>query len=250
MKSFRALTLDKDRPKKAKSGPKFKAPKAAEREYERQLKSVAKQVGHSTKLYQVGATLLPGFDDAMRAYAETLGPWAERVAERMLEAVGRTNYRQWMASSKAIGKELQADSNVALGRLLQAEQVTLIKSLPLEAATRAQKLAYEAAVNGTRAAEIAKEIERTEEVTKSRAMLIARTETARANSVITQARSASVGATKYIWRTAEDEAVRESHAEMEGVVVDWDDPPTLSDGTTTHAGQIYNCRCYPEPIIE
>lgn len=250
MKDFRALTLDKDRVKKAKAGPKFKAPKAAEREYERQLKSVAKQVGHLVKLYQVGATLLPGFDKAMKAYAESLTPWAARVAERMLEAVGRTNYRQWMASSKAIGKELQTDSNVAVGRLLQAEQVTLITSLPLEASERAQKLAFEAATNGTRAAELAKEIERSGEVTKSRAMLIARTETAKANSVITQARSAAVGAKQYIWRTAEDEAVRESHAEMEGMIIDWDDPPTLSDGTTTHAGQIYNCRCYPEPIIE
>jgi uncharacterized protein with gpF-like domain len=67
--------------------------------------------------------------------------------------------------------------------------------------------------------------------------------------MITQARASQVDSTHYIWRTAEDESVRESHAEMEGQVVAWNDPPTLSDGTTTHAGQIYNCRCYPEPII-
>jgi uncharacterized protein with gpF-like domain len=36
---------------------------------------------------------------------------------------------------------------------------------------------------------------------------------------------------------------------MEGVPVRWDQPPTLSDGTVTHAGQIYNCRCWPEPIL-
>ncbi|MNO38273.1 Phage Mu protein F like protein [compost metagenome] len=230
--------------------PKFKTPKSAEAEYNRQLRSVAKQVGHLVKLYQVGATLMPGFDKAMAAYAETLAPWAANVAAKMLLAVSKTNYRHWKAESQKIGRELRDDHNVALGRLLQEEQVVLIKSLPLEAATRAQDLAFQAATGGRRADEVATEIARSGEVAASRATLIARTEVAKANSAITQARSAEVGATHYIWRTAEDEAVRESHAEMEGVVVAWDDPPTLSDGTTTHAGQIYNCRCYAEPIIE
>jgi uncharacterized protein with gpF-like domain len=43
--------------------------------------------------------------------------------------------------------------------------------------------------------------------------------------------------------------VRESHKAMNGKFVRWDSPPTLSDGTTTHAGQIYNCRCYPDPVL-
>src|SRR5690242_6795438 len=101
MKPLRALTLDADRVNKGKSGPKFKPAKGTEREYERQLKSVAKQVGHLIKLYQAGATMLPGFEKAIKGYAEALAPWAARVAEKMLEAVSRTNYRQWMAESKA-----------------------------------------------------------------------------------------------------------------------------------------------------
>lgn len=230
--------------------PKFRAPKTAEGEYNRQLRAVAKQVGHLIGLYQNGASLLPGLTDALAIYAAALEPWAQKVAAKMLESVSKTNYRHWKAESQALGKELRADPNIAVARLLQAEQVALIKSLPIEAGTRAQDLAFQAATGGRRADEVAAEIARSGEVTASRATLIARTEVAKANSTITQARAADVGANKYIWRTADDEAVRESHAEMEGVVVDWDDPPTLSDGTTTHAGQIYNCRCYPEPIIE
>lgn len=243
MKSIRALTLDAGQ-------PKFKAPKSAEGEYNRQLRSVAKQVGHLIKLYQAGAALLPGLESALAIYAEALSPWAKNVAARMLDSVSKTNYRHWKAESKKIGKELRADPNIAIARLLQEEQVVLITSLPIEAGRRAQDLAMQAATGGRRADEVAAEIARSGEVTASRATLIARTEVAKANSVITQARSAEIGSNKYIWRTAEDESVRESHAEMEGVVVDWDNPPTLSDGTTTHAGQIYNCRCYPEPIIE
>jgi SPP1 gp7 family putative phage head morphogenesis protein len=89
----------------------------------------------------------------------------------------------------------------------------------------------------------------TTNVTESRAMLIARTEVAKANASINEARALSVGSEGYIWRTAGDADVRESHAEMDGQYVAWSDPPTLSDGTTTHAGAIYNCRCYSESVL-
>jgi uncharacterized protein with gpF-like domain len=36
---------------------------------------------------------------------------------------------------------------------------------------------------------------------------------------------------------------------MNGKFVYYDKPPTLSDGTTTHAGEIYNCRCYKDPVL-
>lgn len=243
VKTMRAFTLDAKR-------PKFKYPRSIEGDYNKQLKAVAKQVGHIIALYQNGAALLPGLDKALEAYAASLEPWAQNVAKRMIDAVSKSNYRHWKAESKKLSQELRADPNVAVGRLLQQEQVALITSLPIEAGARAQEMAFQAATGGRRIDEIAKEIGRSGEVTASRATLIARTEVAKANSMITEARSKEVGATHYIWRTAEDEAVRESHAEMEGVVVAWDEVPTLSDGTTTHAGQIYNCRCYPEPVIE
>lgn len=239
---MRSLTLD------AKPA-KFKAPKNAELEYNRQLRRVAKQVGHIITLYQEGAVLRDGLNAALAAYAQSLAPWAKAVATKMISKVSSSNYRDWKAQSKTLSKELRTDENLPVAKGLQEEQVALITSLPLEAGARAQNLAMQAATGGRRADEVAAEIARSGEVTESRATLIARTEVARANSMMTQARSASVGATHYIWRTAEDDAVRESHAEMEGEVVAWDEPPTLSDGDTTHAGQIYNCRCYPEPII-
>jgi SPP1 gp7 family putative phage head morphogenesis protein len=135
-------------------------------------------------------------------------------------------------------------------RKLQEDQVTLIKSLPLEAGRRAQKLAQEAATGGRRASEVAEELARSEGVTISRANTIARTEIHKAYATFTQARAEAVGANQYIWRTAGDEIVRDSHAEMEGVVCDFDNPPTLSDGETGNAGEFVNCRCFSEPIIK
>lgn len=239
---MRALTLD------AKST--FSASKAAENEYNSQLRRVAKQVGHIIGLYQNGDKIRPGLDAALASYAESLQPWAKAVADRMIAKVSAGNYRTWKSQMKTISKELRVDADLPIAKALQAEQVALITSLPLEAGQRAQELAMQAATGGKRADEVAKEIARSGEVTASRATLIARTEVAKANSVMTQARSAQVGSTRYIWRTADDADVRDSHAEMEGQIVAWDSPPTLSDGTVTHAGQFPNCRCYPEPVLD
>jgi SPP1 gp7 family putative phage head morphogenesis protein len=103
---------------------------------------------------------------------------------------------------------------------------------------------------GARAAEMAKMILRTGHVTKSRAQLIAVTETARASSVLLQARATHVGSTHYYWRTSEDIDVRPIHKKLNGQVFPWSDPPVSgSNGERSHPGQIYRCRCWPEPII-
>ena len=48
--------------------------------------------------------------------------------------------------------------------------------------------------------------------------------------------------TYYVWRTREDDKVRSSHAENNGQVFSWDDPPP-----TGHPGTDYGCRCTAEP---
>lgn len=189
----------------------------------------------------------------MDSYAELLEPWAAAVGGQMLRDVSRRNEQAWKIAGEDIGRNLQREILFApTGQLMQSllhEQVVLIQSIPREAGQRVHRLTSEGITTGTRAREIAKEILRTEEVTASRATLIARTEVARTSSLLTQSRAQFAGSVGYLWRTSHDFDVRESHAEMEGVYVRWDSPPHLSDGTTTHAGQIYNCRCYPEPVL-
>lgn len=205
--------------------------------------------------YVDGANI-PQLDRLLRAladYSDTLGPWAARVAEDMLRAVDLKDKAAFRATSRRLTQGMNSLlADTAVGReaaRLQNEQVTLIKSLPLKAGERAQELATQGMIGSRRAEDVAADLQNIGKVTESRAQLIARTEIAKANSTLTQARATAVGADSYIWRTAGDADVRESHAEMEGRVVRWDSPPTLSDGTTTHAGQIYNCRCWAEPIF-
>lgn len=186
-------------------------------------------------------------------YAEALDAWAIHTASAMLAEVEARDRKAWFSAaaemSSALRREIRTAPTGETMRALLAEQVTLIKSIPLEAAQRVHELTLRSLEDSSRSSEIAAEIMRSGEVAESRATLIARTETARAASVLTQARAQHIGSEGYIWRTANDSDVRHSHKEMNGKFVRWDNPPTLSDGTTTHAGQIYNCRCYPEPVL-
>jgi uncharacterized protein with gpF-like domain len=43
--------------------------------------------------------------------------------------------------------------------------------------------------------------------------------------------------------------VRESHADMEGQMCDWDDPPEV-DGEKVHPGEAINCRCVAIPVVD
>lgn len=170
----------------------------------------------------------------------------------MLADVNRRDEQAWMTHAKELSRALQQEIRSAptgeTMRALMAEQVGLIKSIPIEAAERVHKLTIEGLESSSRASEISKAIQASGEVAKSRADLIARTEVARTASALTEARALHVGSPGYIWKTSGDSDVRDSHRKMNGQFVRWDDPPTL-DGMTGHAGQFPNCRCYPEPVI-
>ena len=142
---------------------------------------------------------------------------------------------------------LHADTGAAMRGLL-AEQVTLIKSIPLDAAKRVHELTLQGIEDATRANEIAKEIQRSGEVATSRAQLIARTEVSRTAATLTEARAKATGSEGYIWRDSGDKTTRHSHHLMNGKYVRWDSPPTL-DKLTGHAGCLPNCRCWPDPVI-
>jgi SPP1 gp7 family putative phage head morphogenesis protein len=199
--------------------------------------------------------VLPTIEQLLQRYAEALTPWAERAAAEMLTEVNRRDESAWMQNaadlSRALRQEIRTAPIGATMQALMAEQVTLIKSIPLDAAKRVHKLTIEGIEDSTRASEISKAIQESGDVAKSRADLIARTEVARTASTLTEARALHVGSPGYFWRTADDSDVREDHRELEGKFIPWDQPPIADKrtGRRAHAGCIYGCRCYPEPVI-
>lgn len=189
---------------------------------------------------------------ALREYAKLIRPWAGAVAQAMVQDVARRDRAMWKANSKEMSRQLAVELGTApTGAVmaeLQRQQVELITSIPLEAAERVHRIAQESLLTSARAEDLAKQILATEDVTKARATLIARTEVSRAASNLVQARATHAGSLGYIWRTSGDADVRESHSKMDGVYVRWSEPPTL-DKLTGHAGALPNCRCFADPVF-
>lgn len=98
---------------------------------------------------------------------------------------------------------------------------------------------------GMRSETLAKELAERGEVSESRAELIARDQTLTLNGQTTQERQTSAGVDSYTWSTSLDERVRPEHAELEGRVFAWTDPPDVG-----HPGEDILCRCVAIPIIE
>ena len=133
-----------------------------------------------------------------------------------------------------------------------------IKTVPLKIAHDMTELVQRRTMEGVRASDIAKELKtKIPENSNARAETIARTEVSRTQSALVRARSESLGIKCYIWRTSKDNRVRRAHDVMDGGIVFWNDPPSpeaLAGERHTygryHAGEIFNCRCYAEPVVD
>ena len=229
----------------------------AERDYARQLRQVARHVGEIINGFEPGdIDAFPSLNELLRRYADALKPWAEATAGRMLGEVELRDRESWRelgnAISVALRRELMSAPVGATLRELLNDQVDLIRSIPTEAAQRVHELTLKGLEDSTRAREIAIDIRASGAVAESRALLIARTEVSRTASSLVQARCVHVGAEEYVWRTSSDGAVRPGHRAMEGKACKWASPPAVNEGGRImlfHAGQIWNCRCWPEPIL-
>jgi SPP1 gp7 family putative phage head morphogenesis protein len=87
---------------------------------------------------------------------------------------------------------------------------------------------------------------------KSRAELTARDQTLKLYGQIQQERQEKAGITKYVWTTSQDERVRPDHADLDGTVQAWDDPPVVDKrtGRRGHPGFDYQCRCTAVPVLD
>lgn len=199
--------------------------------------------------------------------SEPFNSFVYSAVRRMVTPIAVQNMRTWrMAAKKAtrnpylyrllmreINQGLKSDIEIQI-----EENANLIKTLPTDVAKKVTKDISDMALKGMRASEIAKVIrEQTDKHSRASAKLIARTEVSKTTTALTKARCDNLDLHWYVWRTMEDgDRVRKSHRIMEGVLVNWNEPPSPEDlaGEKSvgnyHAGNIWNCRCYPEPLIE
>jgi SPP1 gp7 family putative phage head morphogenesis protein len=234
----------------------------AENDYSRRLRLVAR---HINDLVEAFVTREHGYPidlehlvELLDRYANLIEPWARATATRFLAEVSRRDERAWARYSRRFSRALEqevrtAPTGEALQRFLET-QVELITSLPREASERVHEIAVGNLFGFERAASLAEHILETGDVSRNRANLIARTETARVASALTMVRAQHLGSPGYFWHSVRDHRVRDTHRIMDnrsaqGEMFYWDNPPEVEPGMFYHPGMIWNCRCFAEPII-
>ena len=190
------------------------------------------------------------------------------LARRMATNINVRNARTWReaASRSQKSRKLYLMLNkqltgTALGRRvnqLVAENAKYISSIATDQATVLVGQINRAIQQGARPGTIAKMANRRfPRLLKSRVNLIARTETQKISTALTQARSEDVGAAFYLWETSEDVRVRTSHKKMNGVLIPWSEAPNpeqLNGEKSSlghyHVGSCPNCRCTPIVVLD
>jgi SPP1 gp7 family putative phage head morphogenesis protein len=132
------------------------------------------------------------------------------------------------------------------------ENANLIRSVSFEQLERMRKIVSEHHATGEAHLSLRNKLMDTFGLSRSRASLIARDQTLKLNADITRARQQEVGVTEYTWVTANDERVRDAHADLDGKVIRWDDPPVVDPrtGRREHAGRDFQCRCVAVPVVD
>lgn len=244
----------------------WKRIKTVEKEY---LNTLLKLVKIFKKIANSSGNDQQKYIDSMNSFQNSMQyeKFINSAVKRMVLPLDVGNQRTWREAAKKATKGkflyrlLMDELKQGTGQIIQKqvmENVLLIKTLPNDVAQKVVSDISENFLKGARAESTEKIIrDKTDQHARASARLIARTETAKTMSALTKARCEQLGLRWYIWRTALDGTrVRLSHRIMEGVLVNWNNPPAPEElvGEKSaghyHAGNIWNCRCYSEPVLE
>lgn len=193
--------------------------------------------------------------------------WCEKLATKITTQVNTTVNGTWREAAAKSGRgskiyeAIMREVNSPLSGFgyfwtKVRENAELIKDIPSDISVCLTRYIAAEALKGRRSEDILNDlVKKFPDMEKSRLKLIARTEVSKTQTALIQSRAVSLGADWYIWRTSDDERVRDSHRKMDGIICNWKDPPDPEKmvGAKSygkyHAGDIFNCRCYPEPIV-
>ena len=244
----------------------WKTSKRLERNYEKILKVIQNQFFQAISNKNNANEMINMLKVISRQHSfET---YCQEIALKMVTSVYQKTEGNWRkaAEQNTKGREIyealkKEKNNIimenAIQKLIQQNAI-LIKTLPFDIASDITKYIEKETTKGRRAEELVQEIKiKFPEKTKANAKCIARTEISKAQSALTKTRAEILNIQWYIWRTSQDERVRNAHKHMEGVLVSWKDPPSPEQLSKSkyqygkyHAGEIFNCRCYAEPIVD
>lgn len=107
-------------------------------------------------------------------------------------------------------------------------------------------------LNGKSTKTIADYVQQRYNISKRKALFIARNESAIATTSYLISKYQQEGINSYKWSTSHDDRVRKLHRELDGKIFTFDNPPIIDERTQQrgHPAQTYNCRCIMIPKID
>ncbi len=126
------------------------------------------------------------------------------------------------------------------------ENSELIVTIEGDLKKKAQEIVNEYVSSGMSPAELTTQIEKLTNLPKWKAERIARTETNKMFSQLTEKKTKELGINRYVWQTAGDAAVRDQHQRNNGKVFSFDS----GDENGSNPGSEINCRCVAIPYFQ
>lgn len=129
-----------------------------------------------------------------------------------------------------------------------------IKDWVQESVEKLRKDIKKKAFEGRRIEDLVSTIQKSYQVSHSKAKFLARQETKLLMTTYKEARYKDAGVRMYKWKTvvgSTKHPVRPMHAALDGKIFRFDDPPVTDEkGNRNNPGQDYNCRCFAIPVVK
>lgn len=193
-----------------------------------------------------------------RVTVRTSGFGLRRKLENLANLNRKLTVKEWKRAVKAtLGIDIRED--YYLGDFYSEqlvkwvdENVSLIKTIPQDTLDKMKDIVYDGFENGKTTTRMVKDIQNAYGISRRRAELIARDQTAKLNGQIQRAQQMDAGITEYMWYSCHDERVRQRHRELDGQKFSWNEPPVVDakTGRRCHPGQDYQCRCIGRPVFD
>jgi SPP1 gp7 family putative phage head morphogenesis protein len=182
---------------------------------------------------------------------------SERLARGFVTSADRVNAKRFDAQFPTFGIDIFGGSTAMQDYLSASvfDNTRLITSIPEQYLGLVDSIVMTNVRAGHRPSAIVKTLQEQFGITKNRAKLIARDQTAKINGDLTEQRQRSVGYEYFQWLDSDDSRVRTRHESIANKVTQyglgiyrWDNLPLSDKGVPIKPGQDYQCRCIARPV--
>ena len=184
--------------------------------------------------------------------------FANGIANSFVKAADLNNAKKSANNYEGFGVDILNNKSVTeYIKASSGDNARLITSIPEQYLSQIESLVTANMRAGNRASSITDLIHDKYGVTKARAKMIARDQTSKLNSQLSEKRMRSAGVKLFQWIDSKDSKVRTKHLKISDKVTkfgkgvySWDDLPLSDKGEPISPGFDYLCRCIARPVLQ